>query len=203
MRGLNMAVSCFAVALLAATAAQAGWQDVASPYDQKRLTMLQESRAKGLQEAQAGRDMGAINEVLGERGTPIDHVEGTWRCRQMKLGGMTPSRVYDWFNCRISDRGGHLYFQKTDGSTRTAGYLYPNGDGTYVYLGAVSVVGEPVHAYSGSGASIGEGSTPDDQIGLLVGLGGGHARIELPYPMQESTFNVIELKRGGVPMLRP
>ncbi|HUB84621.1 MAG TPA: DUF4893 domain-containing protein [Rhizomicrobium sp.] len=202
MRALTIGISLFAVSLFAATAAEAGWQDVASQYDQKRLMMLQESRAEGLQQAQAGRDMGAINEVLGPQGRPIENLSGMWRCRQMKLGGMTPSRVYDWFNCRISDRGGHLYFQKLNGSTRTAGYLYPNGDGTYVYLGAVSVVGEPVHAYSGSGASVGEGSTPDDQIGLLVGLGGGHARIELPYPMQESTFDVIELKRSEA-LLRP
>ena len=195
MRALSIGVSLFALSLFAATAAQAGWQDVASQYDQKRLMMLQQSRAEGLQQARGGRDMGAIDEVLGPHGRPIEDVAGMWRCRQMKLGGMTPSRVYDWFNCRISDRGGHLYFQKLNGSTRTAGYLYPNGDGTYVYLGAVSVVGEPVHAYSGSGASIGAGATPDDQIGLLVGLGGGHARIELPYPVQESTFDVIELKR--------
>lgn len=195
MRALKVGVSLFALSLFAATAARAGWQDVASQYDQKRLMQLQQSRTEGLQQARGGRDMGAINEVLGQRGQPIENVSGMWRCRQMKLGGMAPSRVYDWFNCRISDRGGHLYFQKLNGSTRTAGYLYPNGDGTYVYLGAVSVVGEPVHAYSGSGASIGAGATPDDQIGLLVGLGGGHARIELPYPVQESTFDVIELKR--------
>ena len=177
MRALKIGISLFALSVLAATAAQAGWQDVASPYDQKRLMQLQQSRAEGLSQAQHGRDMGAINEVLGSQGRPVENVAGLWRCRQMKLGGMTPSRVYSWFNCRISDRGGHLYFQKINGSTRTAGYLYPNGDGTYVYLGAMSVVGEPVHAYSGSGASIGAGATPDDQIGLLVGLGGGHARI--------------------------
>jgi hypothetical protein len=195
MRAFKRGLSLIALSLFAATAAQAGWQDVASRYDQKRLMMLQQSRAEGLQQARNGRDMGAIDEVLGRRGEPIENISGMWRCRQMKLGGMTPSRVYDWFNCRISDRGGHLYFQKLNGSTRTAGYLYPNGDGTYVYLGAVSVIGELVHAYSGSGVAIGEGATPDDQIGLLVGLGGGHARIELPYPVQESTFDVIELKR--------
>jgi hypothetical protein len=30
---------------------------------------------------------------------------------------------------------------------------------------------------------------------LLSGLGRGHARIEMPYPVQESAFDVIELKR--------
>src|ERR1700760_3172953 len=91
MRALKIGISLFALSLFAATAAQAGWQDVASQYDQKRLMQLQQSRAEGLSQAQHGRDMGAINEVLGERGRPIENVSGTWRCRQMKLGGMTPS----------------------------------------------------------------------------------------------------------------
>jgi hypothetical protein len=180
---------------LCATPALAGWQGVATQADQQRLTKLQESRARGLSEAQSGSDMGAINEVLGPQGTPLGDPNGSWRCRTIKLGGMTPSRVYSWFNCRVSDRGGHLYFQKMSGSQRTSGYLYPNGDGTYVYLGATSMRSEPWHAYSGSGAGVGAEATPDDQIGLLVGIGSGHARIELPYPVQESTFDVIELKR--------
>ena len=54
---------------------------------------------------------------------------------------------------------------------------------------------EPMHAYSGSGASVGAVQTPDDEIGLLSGIGAGHARIELPYPVQESAFDVIELRR--------
>ena len=52
-----------------------------------------------------------------------------------------------------------------------------------------------MHAYSGSGASYGAVQTPDDEIGLLSGIGPGHARIELPYPVQESAFDVIELRR--------
>jgi hypothetical protein len=195
MRAFGLSVSLAALSLFTATAAQAGWRDVASQYDQKRLMSLQESRAKGMEEARAGGNMGAINEALGSHGTPLANPTGGWSCRLIKLGGMTPSRVYSWFRCRVSDRGGHLYFQKLGGTTRTSGYLYPNGDGTYVYLGAQSMSTEPWHAYSGSGASAGEGATPDDQIGLMVGMGSGRARIEMPYPMQESSFDVIELRR--------
>ena len=75
-----------------------------------------------------------------------------------------------------------------------AGYLYP-GDGGFVYLGASSVTGEPAHVYSGNGASAGAPSTPDDQIGILTSINAHHARLEMPYPQQESTFDVIELKR--------
>ena len=189
------AIVLSAVALLVATPALAGWQDVASQYDQQRLSKIDESRAKAMDEARAGSDMGAISEALdGPRGS-ANGVEGSWRCRSIKIGGMTPSRVYGWFNCRISSRGGHLFFQKTSGSQRTSGYLYPNEGGTYVYLGAGAMSTEPMHAYSGSGASVGADATPDDQIGLLSASSGGHARIEFPYPVQESTFDVIELRR--------
>jgi hypothetical protein len=195
MRGLKLGVSLFVLSLLAANAAEAGWRDVASQYDQQRLAKIDEARAKGLSEAQSGSDRGAIHGALDTAGVAINGIEGGWRCRTIKLGGMTPSRVYAWFSCRVNDRGGHLFFQKVNGSQRTSGYLYPNGNGAYVYLGATNMSTEPLHAYSGSGASVGAGATPDDQIGLLVGIGPGHARIELPYPVQESTFDVIELKR--------
>jgi hypothetical protein len=76
-----------------------------------------------------------------------------------------------------------------------AGRLYENESGGFVLLGATSVTGEPVHRYSGNGGSVGAGATPDDAIGLLESTGPGSARIEFPYPLQESTFDVIELRR--------
>ncbi len=64
-----------------------------------------------------------------------------------------------------------------------------------MYLGASSVTGEPQHVYSGNGASGGAAATPDDQIGMLTAMSAHHARLEMPYPVLESTFDVIELKR--------
>ncbi len=88
---------------------------------------------------------------------------------------------------------GGLLFEKTGGTQRMAGRLYAEDDG-FVYLGASWVKGEPPHRYSGSGASVGAHATPDDQIGRLTATSYG-ARLELPYPLQESTFDVIELRR--------
>lgn len=185
------------VLALSATAAEAGWRETASAFDQDRLSKLEESKAKALGEAAAGSDMGAIHGVLDPAAMPTSDgaLAGSWRCRTIKVGGITPSVVYAWFNCRISERGGHLFFQKITGSQRTQGWLYPNGDGTFVYLGASSVGPEKPHTYSGNGASAGAPATPDDQIGLLSAIGEGRARIEMPYPLQESTLDVIELKR--------
>jgi hypothetical protein len=187
------------VLALSANAAAAGWQDVATQFDQQRLARLGEAKQKALAEAQAGTgsgDASAIRSVL----SPASHapsageLTGAWRCRTIKLGGITPYVVYSWFNCRISNRGGGLYFAKTSGSQRTNGFLYP-GEGGLIYLGASSVTGEPPHAYSGNGASAGARATPDDQIGILTMIDGRHARLEMPFPVQESTLDVIELRR--------
>jgi hypothetical protein len=185
---------------LAATAAQAGWQDMASAYDAGRLGKLDEAKQKGLSEAEAGasqQDIAIIRGVLDPQPVNVSPgaLVGGWRCRTIKLGGMTPDVIYTWFSCRISARGDRLYFQKLSGSQRTNGFLYPDPSGGLVYLGASSVTGEPPHTYSGNGASVGAGATPDDQVGLLVATGPNSARIELPYPVQESTFDVIELRR--------
>ena len=138
-------------------------------------------------------DLAAIHSLLDApavSGSPA----GSWRCRTIKLGGITPDVIYTWFNCRVTQRGGALFFEKLSGSQRTSGFLYPEGGG-YVYLGASYVTGEKPHAYSGNGAAAGATATPDDQIGRLSLLYDGRARLELPYPTQESTFDVIELKR--------
>jgi hypothetical protein len=200
MRENTLKALTSAVILVASmTAASAGWQDQASPFDLKRLAAFADAKQKGLAEARSGTGSGdarAIDAALG----PASHnptareIAGGWRCRTIKLGGMTPYVVYAWFNCRIYQRGQGLFFQKTNGSQHTAGYLYP-GDGGFVYLGASSVSGEAAHAYSGNGASAGADATPDDQIGILTAMSARHARLEMPYPLQESTFDVIELKR--------
>ncbi len=186
-----------ATSLLAATAAQAGWQDRVSPYDANRLARLEEAKQKALSEASAGPDMGTIHAVLDPQGISVsaDALKGSWRCRTIKIGGMTPDVVYSWFHCRIHENGDGLVFEKVSGSQRLSGELYPNESGGYVLLGAFAVKGEKAHIYSGNGASAGAMATPDDAVGLLEGTSEHSARIEFPYPVQESTFDVIELKR--------
>ena len=189
--------------VLLTTTAEAGWQQDAAPRDVERLSHLAEARAKGLDEASRGNpsDYAAIRSIL-QAGTvaPAEHrLLGNWRCRTLKLGGMTPSVVYGWFRCRIAfGHDGHLNFEKLSGTQRTAGTLYSDGNGI-VYLGASYVTAygpaEKKPTYSGGGASSGADATPDDQIGLLSLTYDGRARLEMPYPVQESTFDVIELKR--------
>jgi len=127
-------------------------------------------------------------------GIPARELMGNWRCRQMKLGRMTSYMVYDqWFSCNIRPYNGGLLLQKTNGSQRFVGFLYPE-NGAWVYLGASSARGEPYHNYSGNSPSIGASVTPDDQIGLLTGIGNNHLRLEIP-AVQESLLDVVEFAR--------
>ena len=176
-----------AVAVLMPAAAEAGWQDEATSFDQSRLARLGDARSQAM--AEGG---GAGQEVLNAP-TSGGSLTGSWRCRTIKLGGITSSVTYSWFRCRITDEGGILHFEKISGSQRMGGTLYPDGN-SYVYLGASWVKGEQPHRYSGNGASVGARATPDDQIGRMTATSGG-ARLEMPYPLQESTMDVVELRR--------
>ena len=189
------------LALLALTgSASAGWRDQITNYDADRLTHLEDARASAVQEAQqrgGTGDFRAIQETFQNEahGVPEQNLVGAWHCRQMKLGGMTGYAVFNWFPCSIKRVNGGLWFEK-QGTQRMAGYLYPETGGLWVYLGAQSARGEPWHRYSGRFASVGSETTPDDQVGALVGIGRNMLRIDLPEPATyESEFDSIELVR--------
>ncbi|HEY4124185.1 MAG TPA: DUF4893 domain-containing protein [Rhizomicrobium sp.] len=185
---------------ICATPALAAWQDRASPYDIERLSHLSEARAAGMQEAEHGApqsDLVAARAVLNRntRAVTISALTGSWRCRTIKLGGMTPSVVYSWFNCRIGAHDGHAYFEKLSGTQHFGGALYQHESGGYVFLGGTSWSKDSPANYSSARQSIGADTTPSDAVGLLSSIGPNVARIEFPYPAQESTFDVIELRR--------
>ena len=196
------AVATIAVTAIAAFAAplQVSWRDQASDFDINRLQLLEQWREKPVWEAQhysdSKGDFNAIRETLEPQGrtVPAAALVGNWHCRNMKMGGVNAYIVYRWFNCSIRAVNGGLFFQKNDGSLRTQGTLYPE-NGAWIYLGAQSALGEPWHQYSGRRDSIGAPATPDDQIGLLSGIGNNRLRLEIPGPVEESTYDIIEFAR--------
>ena len=192
------------LALVLATAfiapnAFAGWQDAASPADIERLDRLPQIRDAAMADAQHGEGRGdarAIARVMEPQGraVPASALPGHWRCRQIKLGLMSSYMVYDrWFDCSIRQQNGGLSLEKPGGSQAFAGRLYPE-QGGWVYLGTSHVRGEPGHAYSGASPALGAAVTPDDQIGLLTGIGDNHLRLEIP-AVQESLLDVVEFAR--------
>jgi hypothetical protein len=185
---------------LTASPAFAGWQDQASPADIDRLVQLPQIRDAAIADAKQNTsgqgDMRALARVMDAEGhaIPAQALMGNWRCRQMKLGRMTSYMVYDsWFSCNIRPYNGGILLQKMNGSQRFIGFLYPENGG-WVYLGASSARGEPYHNYSGRSPAIGAQVTPDDQIGLLTGIGNNHLRLEMP-AVQESLLDVVEFAR--------
>ena len=185
--------------LVLSASARADWRDQVSPRDVERLAHLNDSREDALEQARHRGGHGDVRAIRAlfdpaPRTVPEQVLAGTWRCRQIKLGGMTGYYVFDWFKCRIAYVNGGLWFEK-DGTQRMAGYLHPQ-EGMWVYLGAQSARGEPIHRYSGHAVSAGEDVNPDDQVGVLVGISDNHLRLDLPSPgTQESDFDAIELVR--------
>jgi hypothetical protein len=62
-------------------------------------------------------------------------------------------------------------------------------------LGELTVKTEKQKPYSGGNEGAGAPATSGDAVGVVSSIGRGHARIEFPYPVIESDFDVIELKR--------
>ena len=76
-----------------------------------------------------------------------------------------------------------------------SGFLYERDEKSWVLLAAPNEGHSgPIRAYSGP-----EGGITDPQLqdepGILEALADGRLRIFFPWPVLESTFNVLELKR--------
>ncbi len=196
---ISFALALSLAAFFIPSTAFAGWQDLAAPADIARLQQLPQIRAAAIEDAQHGEGRGdwrAIPRVLQPQGraVPANVLVGNWRCRQMKLGRMSSYMVYDqWFSCNVRPFNGGLLLQKMNGSQRFVGFLFPE-NGAWIYLGASSARGEPWHNYSGRSPALGAQVTPDDQIGLLAGIGDNHMRLEIP-AIQESLLDVVEFAR--------
>lgn len=184
--------------MLSATPALAGWQDDASPQDVQRLSQLDKARAEALRQAQGASDanLSAVRAMLNRntQSPDLKSLSGDWRCRSIKLGGMEQVKIFGWFTCRVGKRDGKPFFEKTEGSQQMGGTLYPAENG-FVFLGGTNAAKDKPAYYSGAGPSLGAATTPSDVAGLLSLTGPNAARLEFPYPAQESTFDVLELKR--------
>jgi hypothetical protein len=197
---MRKTISLAALLVFAALPAFAAWQDDVNAYDQGRLFRLGQSRIDGLRQAEHGapkKDLDAIHGALDRPMGPISgrQLLGTWRCRQMKLGGLTPSIVYDWFSCRVRQTKNGLYFEKVTGTEKISGYLDEYGDGRLLLLGALTVKKERPKPYSGANTGSGAVTTSSDAIGVISSAGPGHALIEFPYPAIESDYDIMELRR--------
>ncbi len=158
-----------------------------SEADNTRMGAFETSRIRGLGEALLGTEANerAIVSALFATGTdPIKTIpDGNYRCRTIKMGGILPLVTYNYFACTISQDGTRI--EKTSGSQRFTGTLTPSGDALF-YQGALHYNNDPAMDY---------GDDPEmDQVGCLYKVRDEAVyRLEKPYPLFESTHDVIEL----------
>jgi hypothetical protein len=180
--------------------ASAGWQEDISAFDRQRLDHIDQARDDAVAEAKNGgshSDLRAIDAALagGRHDISARALTGNWRCRNLKLGGMTPTKVYGWFSCRVRQTHRGLFFEKLGGAWRVSGYLDRYDGKGWVLLGAVNSDRDPQVPYSGGTDGVGAQATSNDMVGLVTGAGHGRVRIEFPYPVVESHFDILEMKR--------
>lgn len=163
-----------------------------SAFDQGRLERFDTVRREAIAAARArGKpaDVAVLNQVLKGQAAavPVARMTGEWRCRILKLGGTPPLVVYADFKCRITDDVEGLRLEKVTGSQRTSGLFYDIEGRRLGYAGAEAWGNERPLQYGQD--------MQRDQVGYLVPLSAERMRLELPLPMRESRFDILELRR--------
>jgi len=161
--------------------------------DKARLAAYAATRAEAIAEAKSGgspADIAVLEKIIATQPMSLrDGFDptGKWKCRTIKLGGMLPLTIYDWFDCRITDDGSGWYLVKTSGSQRTSGRFYDDGDSRLVYLGALNYSREKPIDYGKDAER--------DQVSYVFRTGPEELRMEFPAPKFESRLDILELKR--------
>lgn len=206
--GLVSAVLTIAIsaAALAEPAPDAGllddylWENVVTDFDRDRLSRLDEAVALGNEESYGAaasiRERAALHRVMDAETVPVNDAEllGWWACRTIKVGGAGAGlTVYSWFDCKVTVRDGFLFFEKRSGSQRLSGRLYQeNGD--RILLSAPTYNDEPQRSYSSGDAEVTD-PQKRNKVGVLSQLSDGRFRVVFPFPVLESTYDILELRR--------
>lgn len=169
------------------------------PQEQSRLDRFERIAGEALMEAMSGgaaQDIAALVEALS--GTPQvafdPGMSGDWQCRTMKLGGLSPLVVYTNFDCRIEVDETGLRFEKRSGSQRTRGRIELH-DGRAVYLGVGFVATQIPQSYGKLAPDFEGTGTLYPDVGVFQRVSNSRARLMIPAPVNESDFDILELRR--------
>jgi hypothetical protein len=175
------------------SSAAPAWMSEALPADIQRLRQL-DAHVAMVNSGRFGSDYQAdlddLRALFAQDDSPVQEKDllGRWRCRSIQVSRLGIFS-YPYFNCRISQKGGNLFFEKTSGSQRKSGLLFPDDGHSYVFIGASTVNEEPQRHYKRS-------ESPDLQqynvVGRLVRKGD---RIIAVIPEEGDAYEVYELKR--------
>jgi WD40 repeat protein len=108
-------------------------------FNSDRLAALAAGPA-GPGEEDATKDLPTAIELLKPQDRPFKEKDllGMWHCRSIQADGFRVT-VYPSFNCRFIRKDRRLFFEKTNGSQRRSGYLYPNAGDHMVFLGSLTM----------------------------------------------------------------
>jgi len=193
MRGLA------ALLLLCAFGLPALAQSALRAADAARLEGFSTAIGEALMEALAGgnaQDVAALTQALS--GTPDiafdETLVGNWKCRTMKLGGLSPLIVYTHFDCRFDLSSEGFTFEKLTGSQRTKGRIHLR-DGRAIYVGVGYVAGQTPPAYEDLPADFRSNGKIQTQVAVFERISPTRARLMFPSPARESNFDILELTR--------
>lgn len=196
-------------AVPSAAAPPKNWQQSATPADHKRLARLWEAWTHALADVETHGETKAL-QALGAVAVPdpatmhantADRLAtpakgplpeaGVYACRTIRLGQQDSKSAAPRVQagavrpCRITQQNGVLWFEQDDGASRLGGRLYADGD-RMVFLGATALRGE-------MGMMPYAADSERNAIGALRALGPQHWRLELPWPVWQSTLDLVDI----------
>ncbi|WP_192181035.1 DUF4893 domain-containing protein [Mesorhizobium amorphae] len=182
---------CLSVCAVLPALADGDVQKLITAADKARLDKYGETRKAALDEAKAG-DPAEVKQLDALLAKPLvafsdKDLTGSWKCRTIKAGGLSPLVIYGWFKCKVSDDGSGWRLEKVSGSQRTKGRFFDDGEKRAIYLGSFTVNEDPAKPY-GSGPQ-------SDQVGFAFRNSASEWRIEFPAPYYESKLDIMEFKR--------
>lgn len=173
---------------------EVSWRRAVREEDADRLGRLTDAWREGLAEAR-GRGLARQVDVEGALLLPDGALPraalppGSYYCRLIRLG-TGPRRAaftaYPSYFCHVGVEDDLLAFTKQTGSERPAGYIWADGDGHGVFLGAMVLGNEAqVSAYGQDAAR--------DLVGIVERVGPFRYRLVMPWPQNGAKIDVLEL----------
>jgi hypothetical protein len=188
--------ACLAISImpLQASRASSDLADTLTSVDLGRLAQFAEARESAVKVAKdAGSDeeVALLEAILAGEEQPIrgEDIRGDYRCRVAKLGsqveGLSGLVIYDWFRCRITEDDVGYYLEKTTGSQRLSGHFIDDSETSLIFYGADHYGDEQPRKYD---------DEPDrNVVGRFVKVGNSRYRLEMPLPLLESRFDILEM----------